>query len=422
MQIPFLASARGVFGNIHEYITSSAAILLRKAAAKAYSLPGKSAGCLILAFAAVSAAEALACTSAIVGPEASASGRPLLWKHRDTSATDNKVEYVAGSDGAFSYVALFNAKDRLLKEAWTGMNEMGFAVMNTASYNLKDDRVPKKNMDREGYVMTIALRTCRTVDDFEHLLSTLPRPMGVEANFGVIDALGNGAFFECNNHSFTRFDVCDAPGHILIRTNYSHSGRPNEGYGFVREANAEHLLNDMAAEGAITSEYLTECVSRSFYHDVRKADALDSGERWAVDEDFIPRYKSTATVVIEGIRPLGSVDDAIPERIVPQYIMWTGLGYPPCADIYPVWCHKDGVDEALRGTGPNGTSPAGNIAKKRRAEVFPPRKGGNTKYIDLNALSNDKSSGYLQILPQRNHETYELFIRKRDNGEIAFPD
>lgn len=363
----------------------------------------------------------LGCTSAIIGPEASASGRPLLWKHRDTSTTDNKVEYIdAGTDGGYSYVALFNAKDRQLKEAWTGMNEVGFAVMNTASYNIKDDNVPAKNMDKEGLVMTIALRTCRTVDDFEELLKTLPRPMGVEANFGVIDALGNGAYFETNNHSFVRFDLKDAPGHVLIRTNYSHSGRPEQGYGYVREANAEVLLADAIKEGNITAEMLTENLSRSFYHDVRKKDALESGERWAVDEDFIPRYKSTATVVIEGIHPLADINEATPEKIIPQYIMWTGLGYPPVTDIYPVWCHKDGVEEGLRGIGQGGTSPICNESKKRRAEVFPDRKGGNKKYIDLTVLSNENGTGYLQILPPRNHITYERISHKRDTGEIKF--
>lgn len=363
---------------------------------------------------------ALACTSAIVGPKASASGRPLLWKHRDTSTTDNKIEYVAPEDGAFGYVALFNANDRRLKEAWMGMNDHGFAVMNTASYNLKDDKVPNKNMDKEGFVMTIALKTCRTVDDFELLLTTLPRPMGVEANFGVIDALGNGAYFETNNHSFKRFDVKDSENDILIRTNYSHSGRPNEGYGFIREANAEHLLLDKAAAGEVTSEYLTEYVSRSFYHDVRKEDALESGEKWAIDEDFIPRYKSTATIVVEGIEPLHTIAEATPDVIIPEYIMWTGLGYPPCTEIYPVWCHRAGVNENLRGLDVNATSKAANLAKKRRGEVFPPRKGGNKKYIDLTALSNDNGTGYIQTLRPVNQRTYEIFTHKRDNGEINF--
>lgn len=377
------------------------------------------AGSLFVGSALATSFEADACTSAIVSAKASASGRPLLWKHRDTSTTDNKVEFVEGKDGAYSYVALFNAEDRDLKEAWTGMNEVGFAVMNTASYNIKNDRVPDKQMDKEGLVMTIALKSCRSVDDFEELLRSLPRPMGIEANFGVIDAAGNGAYFETNNDSYVKYDLADAPDGVLIRTNYSHSGRKGEGYGYVREANAEHMICPLLSyDGKISAEFLTEDVSRSFYHDVRKQDALQSGERWAVDEDFIPRYKSTATIVIEGIPPVSDIESVTAKDIVPEYIMWTGLGYPPCSEIVPVWCHVSGVREDLRGTGPGGTSTMGNLVKKRRGEVFPPRKGGNTKYIDLRVLSNEKGTGYLQVLVPKNRETYKLISGKRDRGEI----
>ncbi len=39
-------------------------------------------------------------------------------------------------------------------------------------------------MDKEGILMSKALRTCRTVEDFARFLESYPRPMGVEANFG----------------------------------------------------------------------------------------------------------------------------------------------------------------------------------------------------------------------------------------------
>ena len=197
-----------------------------------------------------------ACTSAIVGAKANPSGRPMLWKNRDTSKADNKVEYVAGKDGNLSYVALFNAEDLNLEEAWMGMNEAGFAVMNTASYNIKDDDVAQANMDKEGYIMTIALKKCRTVDDFANLLASLPRPMGVEANFGVIDAYGDGAYFETNNHSFNRINLEDAKDGIIVRTNYSHTGRPEEGFGFNREAVACHLIEPYAKKGEVTLSFL----------------------------------------------------------------------------------------------------------------------------------------------------------------------
>lgn len=362
--------------------------------------------CIVCAFTNI-----FACTSAIVAAKASKYGRPMLWKHRDTSTVDNKVEFVASSDGSHAYVALFNADDRDLEQAWTGMNDVGFAIMNTASYNIKDDNVPNSKMDREGYLMSVALRTCRTVDDFRKLLDSYPRPLGVEANFGVIDAEGNGGFFETNNHSYTFYDLKDAPDGILIRTNYSHSGRDNEGYGFIREANAEHLLRPYAVSSEITPELLTESISRSFYHDLKKTDYAVSGDRWVIDQDFIPRYKSTATIVIEGCKPVDDASNITPAQLKNEYIMWTGMGYPPCAEIIPVWCSEDGVDDDLRGIGPNGRSPMCDKVKKRRAEVFPIHKGNGDKYIDMSKLFNENATGYIQVLVPQNLQTYDK-IRK----------
>ena len=347
-----------------------------------------------------------ACTSAIIGAELNPYGRPLLWKHRDTSSIDNKVEYVAPGPEGYGYTGLFNASDRNLKECWTGFNSKGFAIMNTASYNLKDDKVPEKDMDKEGLVMTMALRRCVTVDDFAHLLDSLPRPMGVEANFGVIDATGAGAYFETNNHSYIRINLDDAPDHLLVRTNYSHCGRPNEGFGFVREANALHHLRPAAAKKDITPEFLTETLSRTFYHDMMgkdMAEGLEDG--WIIDQDFIPRYKSCATIVIEGCPPsedvVGDAGDG--------YVMWTGLGYPPCADIYPVTAGPEGVDPDLRGIQADGHSKASDISKKRRDEVFPRHYGNGDRYIRLSRLRNHEGTGYLQVIRQQILDVYRKF-------------
>lgn len=333
-------------------------------------------------------------------------GRPILWKHRDTDKTDNKVEYVKGKDGSYSYVALYNADDKQLREAWMGMNERGFAIMNTASYNLKDDKVSGKMMDKEGILMSKALKSCRTVDDFARFLETYPRPMGVEANFGVIDALGNGAYFETNNHSYKRFDLKDAPNHVLVRTNYSKSGRPNEGFGFARETSACELLAPYIASKSVTPEVLTEEVSRSFYHGLINRDFSRTGDRWVVDQDFIPRFKSTSTVAIEGCIPVGDIGEVTPEFVAREFVMWTGLGYPPVSEIRAVYCTKDGVDSELRGSLPNGHSPLGDEAKKRRSEVFPLTYGNGEKYIDMEKLYNAAGTGYAQIMKRKNLEYY----------------
>lgn len=372
---------------------------------------------VILAIACMCVADGMACTSAIISASANPYGRPILWKHRDTSTIDNKVEYVAPKNGEYGYVALFNAADMALQEAWMGMNDAGFAVMNTASYNIKDDKVPDKKMDKEGILMTKALKHCRTVDDFAHLLGTYPRPMGVEANFGVIDAEGNGAYFETNNHSYRRYDLKDSPDGVLVRTNYSHSGRENEGYGFVREANAECLLQPYIDDHAVTPEVLTEVLSRTFYHDLKKRDYTYSGEDWIIDQDFIPRYKSTATIAIEGCKPGRSLDEVTPEFVRDEYVMWTGIGYPPVSEIRAVKCSAEGVDSGLRGNPQNGHSQLGDEAKRKRDEVFPIKKGNGEKYIDLHKLYNESGTGYAQQAMDRNREVFRKAREERDGGK-----
>ncbi|MCM1318828.1 MAG: C45 family peptidase [Muribaculaceae bacterium] len=334
------------------------------------------------------------CTSAIVSGRLTPSGKPILWKNRDTSAIDNKVEYIpAALPGELAYVGLFNANDKKCEQAWIGLNEAGFAVMNTASYNLKDDNVPSSKMDREGYVMAHALKHCTTVDDFATLLEELPKPLGVEANFGVIDAVGNGAYFECNNHDYTRYDLKDEEDGVLVRTNYSHSGRKGEGYGQIRERNAEHLLKPYILAGVIEPYTLTDILSCSFYHDLYGQDMSTCGEQYLIDQDFIPRYTTTATVAIE------------------DGVMWTALGYPPVAEVIPVWCAPDGVADDLRGLQQGGTSQACNLAKARKSHVFNVKDGNKDRYVNLNMLIQPDGNGYMQVFRRQNRRIYDSFHR-----------
>lgn len=315
-----------------------------------------------------------ACTSMIVGASASRSGRPLLWKNRDTGTEHNFVERVEGVDGKYTYVALFNGGDSLLREAWMGMNEKGFAIMNTASYNLAPDTTDYK--DREGIVMSLALQSCRTVDDFANLLDTLPKPMGVQANFGVIDAFGSGAYFECDDYKYTVFSLKDSPDDVLIRTNYSFNGNETNGYGYIRYKNAEYMTKEAVKENNITPELLTEGCSKSFYHSLIGKDMIqDSACHIVVDQDFIPRRSTSASVVIEGVN---REEDAL------DCIMWTVIGYPPVSHVRKVTINN--VPEELRPLQKGWRSEACNRTLVDKAKAFPIKRGSGPHYIDLDYL------------------------------------
>ncbi|MDE6269438.1 MAG: C45 family peptidase [Muribaculaceae bacterium] len=342
---------------------------------------------VIIAALAVVAPAADACTSMVVSARASATGRPLLWKHRDSSGDMNFVERTPASDGDFGFCALYNGGDSLLTDAWTGVNDAGFAIMNTASYNLAPDTA--KLQDQEGVVMALALKRCATVDDFEKLLRELPRPMGVQANFGVTDARGGAAYFETNDHNFVRYDADSTPSGVLIRSNFSMSGEPDKGMGYIRYRNACALADSAIREGAVSPELLTEHLSRSFYHSLMGCDFAegDSCSRWVVDQDFIPRRSSVASVVIDGP------------------VMWTVIGYPPVG--HAVAATPGHVPDELRPIRPGFTSPAAEEADSLRRIVFPIEAGSGQHYVDMQALKPIMAEQH-----RRSLEAYRKYYNK----------
>lgn len=309
------------------------------------------------------AAAALGCTSALIGPGATLSGRAILWKHRDSGFEQNFIERVAPTDSTFGYVALFNGGDSLLLEAWAGVNDRSLAVMNTASYNLAPDTARLK--DREGIVISEALRRCGSLDDFAALLDSLPKPLGVQANFGVVDAEGRGAYFETDDYGYVRYDL--PADSMLIRTNFSCSGTCGEGLGRVRYANACHLLAPHAAARDFTPRLLTDTVSRSFYRADLGYDAMARGLDMVEDLDFIPRRSTSASIAIEtGSEPA----------------LWVILGYPPLSVARRVTLTD--IPEEMRPVLPGALSPLSDRHVRLRREII--RRQGGKFHVDLRRL------------------------------------
>lgn len=334
------------------------------------------------------------CSSAVVSGRVTPDGRPLLWKHRDASDLNNRIVHFEAEGGKLEFVGLVNGVDTMANEVWAGYNTSGFAIMNTASYNLKNDT--SSLSDREGVVMKQALGECRTVEDFARLLDSLPRPIGVEANFGVIDALGGAAYFEVNSYEVFRYDVKDSPDGYLLRTNYSVSGRPNEGYGYIRYDNAARLFSRAASERSITPEWITGICSRSFYHTLLGRDFTT--DTWVVDQDFIPRRSTSASVVIEGVKSGES----------PVFTtMWTMLGYPPCSVVLPVWIGCEyGVPTLLQGSEDSVRSPLCEWSNRLKNKVFSLERGSGPHYLHMALLYNPESNGYAQRLLSLEKEIY----------------
>lgn len=351
--------------------------------------------------------DAKACTSAIITGKLTPDGRPLLWKHRDTSEFNNRIEHFAGSK--YSFIALVNSPDKG-GIAWSGTNNAGFSIINTASYNLKDDDV--EEMDKEGELMYNALSVCKNLADFEAFLDQHPRPMRVEANFGVIDAEGGAAYYEVNNTKWTKLDVNDpevAPHGYLVVTNFSHTGRADKGMGYIRYNNAQKIIRDKisVSERAITPQWIFNELSRSFYHSFLNIDLktdLDkvSHSGWFIDQDFIPRYTSTASIVIQGVKPHEN-----PELTV----MWTVLGYPPLGIAVPLF-EKSGnqIPSFMTKSATSANSELCDWALGLKNEIFANRRGSGLKYFNAAKLFDDSGTGYMQRIARNEESVFSSFM------------
>lgn len=350
-----------------------------------------------------SAMETIACTSAIFTGKVTADGRPILWKHRDTGEDNNRVEFFKGEK--YSFTGLVNSPDKG-GIVWIGTNETGFSIMNTASYNLKDDDV--KEMDMEGDLMYKALAVCSSLEDFEKFLNNLPRPMRVEANFGVIDAKGGAAYYETNNTGFVKVDANDpaiAPQGYLVYTNFSYTGRYNEGMGYIRQQNALDIISRESMFSQITPHWIFNKLSRSFYHSFMGTDLTSpesSPERftgWVLDQDYIPRRSSTASVAIQGVKP-----GEKPEMT----IMWTVLGYPPAGVAVPVLL-KAGAPSVLVKNTRSDNAPACDMALALKYKTFSNKRGSGQRYMNFNLIYNSNRTGYMQELAPAEHYIETLF-------------
>ncbi len=356
--------------------------------------------CLILVFTAVFM---YPCTSAIITGRASESGRPILWKHRDTGALENKVVHLKGEKYAFT--GIYNVSDTLNREMWMGTNETGFSIMNTASYNITEGLTWDKEKDQEGLFMKKALGLCATVEEFEAFLKSQSGLWGIETNIGVIDAQGGAAFYETGYHNFVKYDVNDpavAPSGYLIRTNFSFAGEPHDGQGYIRYTETSDLFQKEMLKGKLSVEFLLKKATRNMHHGLLKREIWDDylpedfNDEYMVSlQDYVVRYWSASVLVVEGIKK-GEDRGAT--------TLWTLLGFPLTTLVTPVWIGSGDLLPSVL-VSDNGKNPPivdWSLTLKKRC--FPYSKGNSHAYINSAPLKNKQQTGYVQkLVPMEDH-------------------
>lgn len=345
-----------------------------------------------------------ACTSFIISGRVTADGRPILFKNRDSDQQHNALAVF--HDGRFSYVGLVNADSTWNSMVWGGFNQAGFCIMNTAAYN-NNTHDTTRLMDQEGVLMKRALMFCQSLADFETLLDTLTKPLGVDANFGVIDAYGGAAYYETGNFRYNKFDVNDpnvAPNGILIRTNYSFTGDTTVGYGFIRYQSAQYAIDQAIEQHNYTPQHLLNAIARNLRHSLTRTDLRQNLPKTRDHNDFrsftdyISRTGTSAAIMM-----LGAPDSLA----TAQTTMWTVLGQPLVSVAIPIWLTPKGNLPKIVSLGNSRKAPLCNAAITLAKQCFPIERGNGQNYINLAMLINQQNNGIMQQLQPVENEIFK---------------
>jgi hypothetical protein len=355
------------------------------------------------------------CTLAVCSGKATRDGRPLMWKNRDTSKVANKV--ILSSGPKFRFLGLVDSDNIKGDEVYGGLNEVGFAIMNSQADDLA---TPKKAGDGNGALMKLALGECATVRDFEALLSREKGKFDLAANFGVIDAEGGACFFETGSEGYVKFDAADprvAPFGYLVRTNFAFTS-PDllKGGGFIRFERISHIFERGRGENRLDVKFILRDASRDLIHEkllsnpwTKELPSDPAAPLYINTNDTINRNSSVSALVFHG---------APAPTAARLATMWVLLGQPITAVALPLWVGSGEVPAVL--TGPK-TAPLNDLTRAIVAYLYPDKRGRMPQYLNVNRLRTYGGEGVLAKLVRIEDEVMSRAAAKMAEWEKTPP-
>lgn len=363
-------------------------------------------------------AKVFACTSAIISGKLTASGRPIIWKHRDSDEEKNIVIYETKTK--YKYVGIANAIDTVGNQIWMGVNECGLAIINTASYNLEVCSLCNGKVDEEGYFMRNILANCKNIKEFEKYLEEKGK-YGVYANFGLIDAEGNGAYYEFNGEKYVKFDVNDpkvAPKGYLIRTNYSFSGDTIYGKGYFRYDATIKLFEQEISKNKITPEFLYQKASRNLVHGLTGIDlnsfiipANISDKKYFPFRDFVPRYSTVSVFVCEGVNKKDDFD---------SIKFWITIGNPLVTPSIPFELKNFILPDYLKYNKKYQTCELNAKSLSLKYKLFPIKKDNGADYINVAYLTNKQKNGTIDLINSYEQKINSVKLNNSESYKLIY--
>lgn len=317
-----------------------------------------------------------ACTTVIVSARKSATGRPMLWKNRDTDCEFNHLRYFEGAKYSFTGLVDFDAE--VGKESiYAGANEAGLVIANNLSYNAcpAEDEFDPQN----GKFMRACLENCATLAEVEKFIET--SPYRTSANIAIIDAYGGAAYYELWNQTYTKYDVAESEDGYMVRTNFSLVSRQDGLAGLERYYTILAMTKEQAARNKLFDLQFFEDVAKTFRNELLKVDYSKRRDiprgGWIVDQDFIPRFSTSASIVIEAVN---SPEDA------GQITLWSASGYPPCTYAVPVWLGAKSDIPSFLTAAVGQKAQVSILSHQLKHLVFPLEESNGEKYLHYQLL------------------------------------
>lgn len=288
------------------------------------------------------------CTVGVVGGEATADGRPVLWKNRDNRPVIQQrlSYYPATTPGTFAYIGVHTAGGGPAM----GLNEAGLA----AGHSRGDE---KGKYVRNGIAPTL-LANYSTTDEVQayidrqiNLPSGDPKTLWLSGCFPFIDARGRAVVFEGSKSR-------DPAIGIWYRT-YDAANparRAQNLFGIVPRANTFHRIDDGTDNLAFDDHYATCRINLQGLRDLGILDASTIVQGSPSREFEVLRYSRHSTpgrydnirdisrwwtlsaAVVQGVR--AGEDPALTT-------MWTVLGKADYCIAVPAWARVANIPDVL---------------------------------------------------------------------------
>ncbi|QDT52907.1 hypothetical protein Pan44_09200 [Caulifigura coniformis] len=293
-----------------------------------------------------------ACTTAVISGRATADGRPILWKNRDINTTKNEVAFI--TSGKYAVTAQVNAGGK--RSIWMGVNSAGLCIENSMCKDLIGPKGIKG--PGNGEFMLRALQNCATVDEVQQFLEkTNASGRTTSGAFGVIDAQGGAALFECAFDKYVKYDANDpkvAPEGIIVRSNFSCTGQgipsppPTEKLGALYSA--ERYKRAAAILIPEAGKVDVKLLLRACARDLASADGVPYAGTVNGAPGELPEFIPTTNTISRTSTVSWAVFHGVKAGENPLLTtMWVGLGDPKFSAAVPCWVATGSVAEELSG-------------------------------------------------------------------------